>query len=706
MKAFFRQAPFFRLIFPLVAGIEMRINFSFPEILAYWMLLLTLLITFCFVIIRKLAINYGLRWVSGVSIYLLVFCLGVLLTNKKIGPHPGMLSESTQATEMIGVISDPPEGRAKSVMCFVDVYQVKTMKGFTLCDSKMLVYIAKDSCALALNAGDIIVFKSSIDNIKSTGNPYEFDYRKYLSYQGIHHSGYANKSSWKLLARNELPFYQILAYHARSNLLSVFAKIGLTGDELGVASALIVGDKTSLDAEVKQAYIASGTMHILAVSGMHVALLYWVLGMLLSFLDRVSYGKFIKLFLLLSGVWFYALMTGLGGSILRAAIMITFVIIGQSFRRNISIFNSLAASAFVLLLINPFNLIDPGFQLSYFAVLGIVLFYPLIYAWFDIQTWLGNQLWSLTAVTLAAQILTTPITLFYFHQFPNLFLVSNLIMIPLSTLVMYFAMILIPFSGWDWLAGLLGKIFNFLVWLLNKVVITIEHLPYALTKGIYINWVDVCLLYMFICFGILYLWRKRALYFILSLSVIALLSFHRTFDKYQNFLNNEFVVYNDGKNIVLQFHSGPKSVWLVGERNAHVNRYIDVAISASECKENRVLLLDSIQKQSKGKGRILDDHLWVRGDFVQFHDKKIAIIKGDKACNAVIPPVRIDYLILREGDSKTAENAGSFYSAGLVVINPTITGSNAKRIEKIFLDKRVETYNIDNRGALRINTGN
>jgi competence protein ComEC len=457
-----------------------------------------------------------------------------------------------------------------------------------------------------------------------------------------------------------------------------------------------------LDKEIKQAYVASGTMHILAVSGMHVALLYWVLNLLLSFMDRKVYGKYLKLIILLMAVWFYAMITGLGGSILRASAMITFVIAAQAFNRKINIFNSLAASAFFLLLLNPNNLVDVGFQLSYFAVISIVIFHPMIYGWFNINNWIGDQLWSLTAVTLSAQIITTPISLYYFHQFPNLFLVSNLIMIPLSTLIMYFAMILIVCSAWTWLAIYMGKVFNFFVWLLNKTVLTIEGFPFALTKGIYINWVEVCLLYMLICFITFYLVKKRAVYLILSLSVILILLCYGFVVQYPSYKARQVVIYNENNNTVIQFRNGNYSTWLVGAENERVKGYIERSRYAMHCEYNQVLLLDSVIRKSRPNGLSFNSGLWMRGNFLQFGTKKMVVSDGSEIPRSTKFHMDVDCLMIRNNPTFQHAQALKNFQTPNVILDASNTKYKAKKIEEMFLGENVSVVNMASSGAITI----
>jgi competence protein ComEC len=639
--------------------------------------------------------------VFGLFIYLSVFLLGIFLTDKDLEVPANSLNESSQPVEVVGTIREPPEEKAKSVQCYMNVEEAREGEKLVHCKDKVLIYFQKDSSAKTLKAGDVIIFKSIFNKIKSSGNPYEFDYKRYMAFQGIRLSGYVDARSWKYLFSGHLPVFKKWAYYLRSKLLAIFPDLGMKGDELGVASALIVGDKANLDNEIKRAYVASGTMHILAVSGMHVALLYWVLNACLFFLDRLKHGKYLKLIILLLAVWLYAMITGLSGSVLRAAAMITFVIVGNSFSRNVNIFNSLAASAFVLLLFNPFNLTDVGFQLSYVAVISIVTFYPLIYERIEIQNWFGNQLWSITAVTIAAQIVTTPLSLYYFHQFPNLFLVSNIIMIPLSTVIMYMAMTLIPFSGWGWMMGWLGKVFNSLVWLLNKVVLTIEGLPFALTKGIYISWLDVCLFYVLIGFMAFYFIKKQAVYFLLGLTTVLVLLTHGLFVKYQYFTSKEMMVYNDKDNVIIQFRSGAESTWLVAGKCDHLPRFVQTSADAMLCKTNHVFLLDSVKRVSQQTGRWLGEGLWIKGDFIQFFERRIAVMDGEQTAKSLSKQIRVDYLIVSNVNHNKETLPGHLNVKKFLVTAPVISGYMSRKMERLVANPKMVIYNIEKSGAFR-----
>jgi competence protein ComEC len=207
--------------------------------------------------------------------------------------------------------------------------------------------------------------------------------------------------------------------------------------------------------------------------------------------------------------------------------MLSFISFGQISNRQSFVANAIASSAFILLLINPMQITDVGFQLSYIAVIGIVLFYPFLVKLVYFKNIFLSNIWQLTAVSIAAQITTFPLTLYYFHQFPNYFILSNILAIPISTLAMYSALLLVTTSFIPFLFTLSGMLLNVLINLMNTVVLWIERLPYAQTKGITISEIEIIFLYLLVTCVTLYLIRKKASFLLLSLTIVLVLLWYR-----------------------------------------------------------------------------------------------------------------------------------------------------------------------------------
>jgi len=339
-------------------------------------------------------------------------------------------------------------------------------------------------------------------------NPGEFDHKRYLAFHNVYHRAYLKNTDWVYSGNTSANPLLQFSLTLRNKLLNILSANHIKGNEFSVGAALLLGYEDQLDQDIISSYANTGALHVLSVSGLHVAIVYVFFNWLLFFLDKMKYGAIIKTILLLAFLWLYTLITGLSPSVLRATTMLSFIVIAKASNRYTNIYNTLAASIFLLLLIDPFLIMNVGFQLSYLAVIGIVYIQPKIYDWFYVQNWLLDKTWMLTSVSIAAQIATFPLALFYFHQFPNYFLVSNFIVIPLSTLVIYLGIALFVLAKVSMVALYLSMGFNYSVWFLNESVKEIEKWPYASLQGISITVLENWLFYGFIIL-FFYLFNKR-----------------------------------------------------------------------------------------------------------------------------------------------------------------------------------------------------
>ena len=249
--------------------------------------------------------------------------------------------------------------------------------------------------------GDRILFVGKVNEVKTQGNPNEFDYKRFLINRGITGQTFIQSNRFKVIdTQNGNKLFET-AYKFRTKLASVYKNNRIGGREFAVLKALTLGDKSEIDTETKQSYSYSGATHILSVSGLHVGIIYVLFNFFLRFLGRLktkkfNYGVWLKVIILLIILWGFALLTGLSPSVKRASLMFSFVVIGHAGKRYVNIYNSIAASAFVLLIVNPYDITDIGFQLSYIAVISIVYFQPIIRRLFVIKNKLLYYFWSLT----------------------------------------------------------------------------------------------------------------------------------------------------------------------------------------------------------------------------------------------------------------------------------------------------------------------
>lgn len=404
--------------------------------------------------------------------------------------------------------------------------------------------------------GDELIIKGSPQELEGPANPYEFNYKQYLRFNNIYHRQYAesnqlvvigNNPEWGLVARaleaREF-FSQILSSHIDSKR------------ELNIIMALTLGVKEGLDPETKRAYSAAGAMHVLAVSGLHVGIIYVLVLFLLKPLGKRWYHRWLRAIISMMFLWTFAFITGLSPSVLRAVTMFSFVAVGQALGRNSSTMNTLAVSAFVLLWIDPFLLMSVGFQLSYLAVFGIVYLHPKLYSIWAPSSWIADKLWSISCVAVAAQIATAPLGLLYFHQFPTYFFLSNLIVIPAAFLVLILTIIVLATSPLPFIAGLVAKLLFGVVWILNEIVVFVEHLPYSQIDEVSITTMDTWLIYLFIG-ALLLLFHYRNIKFAgLAVAILAMLSFNQLQQIMDNSNQLSIVIYDINRHAAVDFVSG------------------------------------------------------------------------------------------------------------------------------------------------------
>ena len=430
--------------------------FSFED--SYYSVITTIIALVALLIISKRNKTVKNDFLFGVVLYMTLFVGGSLVSQMSLHDYTKLKAADFYQCAIIEPVKEKTNSYQLTLL--INAKSIDSVWSFS--KGKALIYIEKDSLSSKLKFGDKLLIKGNLNVLEPPKNPKEFDYKKHLENRSIYQQGYLASDDWRLLGSKSKGL-DVFANDARQFLLSSLQSNGIEGDQYAIASALILGSKDELDFEVKQAYATAGAMHVLAVSGLHVGIIFLILNTLLSILDTSKKGRVVKAIILLIVLWSYAFITGISPSVLRAATMFSFVITGTVLNRKSSIYNTLAASAFFLLIINPNLLFEVGFQLSYIAVLGIVYLQPLIYKRIYTRWWLLDKVWAITAVSIAAQIATLPLTLYYFNQFPTYFMLSNLLVIPSAVVILSLGILLFITSPIPAISERLG-------WVLNKFI--------------------------------------------------------------------------------------------------------------------------------------------------------------------------------------------------------------------------------------------
>ena len=394
--------------------------------------------------------------------------------------------------------------------------------------------------------GDVVGVKCEFEKISNPGNPGEFDVESYWKNKRISFQAFADKESYIFLDKIESSFLgdRVDQVH---DFLTKTLEDKFEGEELGIIKAMILGDKSSLDSEVRSLFSDTGAMHVLAVSGLHVGIVMVILMTIMSW-----FSKWIKrntaIILVTCMLWGYALITGFSPSVLRSVFMFSILILSQlSGRQNVPL-NTLFLSAFVLLLIEPNFLFDPGFQLSYLAMIGIFLLYPKVEALFEFRYKWMDYLWKGIAVGLAAQIFTTPLCLHYFHQFPNYFIVSNLGMMLLSGLLLGVGMAFLVFARFPVIAAIVSTSLLLIVSITIYFLQFIQELPGAVAYGFYFQiWVAICLIILVVLASVAFSKIHRIVSIILIVFGFALIQFSR----WEKLNSNQITVFNSSRPFIL-----------------------------------------------------------------------------------------------------------------------------------------------------------
>ncbi len=437
---------------------------------------------------------------------------------------------------------------------------------------KIILYFKKDSLVPPIVYGSQIIFKKALQEIKNSGNPGGFDYKRYSLFQGITHQVYLKPGDFSLLASTNKKWLHSFLDMTREKVLNIL-RTNIRGEkELGLAEALLIGYKDDLDKTLVQSYTNTGVVHIIAISGLHLGLIYWLLLLLLKPLQQRKYLKWIRPVIIILGLWLFSLLAGAQPSILRSAVMFTCIVLGENLSKKTSIYNTLALSAFILLVWNPYWLWDVGFQLSYSAVLSIIIFMQPIYKLFYIKNKLLDFFWKLNAVTIAAQILTLPVSIYHFHQFPTYFLLTNLVAVPLSSILVLGEIFLCIISFIPAVALFTGKALYWQIWLMNNYIEKIESLPFSLWDGLQINITQAIFLFLFIT-GISYwLFEKKKAG--LKMGLIALFCFWglRSFSFWQADRQQKIIVYNVPQHKAIDFING-RSYFFAGDTDLIKNDF-------------------------------------------------------------------------------------------------------------------------------------
>ncbi|GHT06397.1 hypothetical protein AGMMS49525_14640 [Bacteroidia bacterium] len=425
---FLQQAPFIRLLMFFICGIVTQYRTDVSAGFLPLAVGATVIVGVSFVpIIQR---TWRWRGLFGVGLGVGLFACGGFVM--QLSQHNQEWSDELTSTHLYeAIVTEDPVLKPKSRMCRVEITSVGAhprMRPETVIGKKAVLYLALDSLSQTVVAGNRLWFYAKLE----AAPPY---LREYAA------TGFVPSGQWILASEGDRNIMRaktlpIMALKVRRVLLERLQKIVPNHAAYGIAAAMMFGDRSDLDADLKVSFANIGAAHILAISGTHFTILFGMLYYLLSFLGNARRAKILKHGLMLPLIWGFAFMTGFSPSVFRAALMMSLWAIGDAFSFRSLTLNTVAIAAFFMLLYEPFYLFDVGFQLSFLAVISIVLINPPLVKLYRSRNPLLKYLWDMISVSVSAQMGVLPLTVYYFHQFPVLFLATNLLLLPLSTILL------------------------------------------------------------------------------------------------------------------------------------------------------------------------------------------------------------------------------------------------------------------------------
>lgn len=695
--------PILKIFLPFLFGIIIGFYITYDFFSLSIITIAVLIFGFIAILLLKKYSTYHFRWLDGVisSLVFIILGLNLCVGNKEINNPKHFNNFQQKETQYIYKIIESVEEKKRSYKTTAEVIAFNINNKWQLTEGKAIVYITKDSASKILQYGDVIYSNTAPTEVKPPANPNEFNYKNYLASKNIYHQVYLSSNKWILLKNGEGNIFKNFSLQLRNKLLQIFQKNNVEGEDYAVVSALILGYDDKIDAELLKSYSNAGITHILSVSGMHVAVIYGALLFIFGFIERLKKLKYTKPIILLSFIWFYAMLTGLSPSVMRSAAMISFVIIGQSLNRKVDIYNSLIVSAFFLLAIDPFFLKDVGFQLSYLALFGIIWLQPYIAKWWQPQNKIIKSIWTLINVSIAAQLITTPICLFYFHQFPNYFLLANLIIVPLSTVIIYAAIGILIFSPISIVSEIFGSITAFLINKMNIVIRFIEQLPYSTTNGIWINTFEMTVIYVFIFSLIFYFIYYKVKYIYISLaSILTLVIFNLnlSINKQNEYKLNVYAV---KKHTAIEFTHNNNQILLIDSIDTEINSKLKFHLQNNWIKNN---IENPIIKTFQQNKSISNNHLklFYYKDFMLFNDIKLLRINKESNIANNKTKINVDYIILSQNQPYELAFLSKLFNCKNFIIDSSNSFKKTREWTKECENLALNYHNVNESGAFQL----
>lgn len=701
MIPFLHKYPFFRLAVPWMLGIYCgdRFSDSFSEPL--WGFLACILWS-CLSFLFYFSERYSWRWCFGVSLSLFCLAGGWLSVNLQLKTAAETEFPKEEVVYRLRV-NDFPEVRERTFLCRVWLKERHDSLGIHPVNKQAILYFQRDSLSSRLQMGEELWVRSRISPPVSARNFDEFDYARYLIRKGISGTGFVASGHWQFSeCRKEKEgiatvLYRLAASY-RTQIENLYRRLGIEGDEQAVLSALTLGDKTDLSESVRESYSVAGVSHVLALSGLHIGLLYALAFFLLRpLLLGGQSGRVLRSLLLILLLWLFAFFTGLSPSVVRSAAMFSIWALADLCGRQSFSLNTLALTAWLMLLVRPVWLFDVGFQLSFAAVLSILLFQPFLYRLCPVRHRAGTYLWGLVSVSVAAQLGTAPLVLFYFSRFSTHFLLTNLLVVPLVTLILYAAVVLLlltPMSGLQAVAAVgLEKMLR----MLNLLVRWVEQLPYASVDGIWLYPLEVAGCYLVLGAFFCYLCHRRYARLVTALVLFAAWG-----------AVHSFAVWTDRPRTSIVFYNvrGCPAVHCIESSGHSCIQYADSLSNRQRLRQTAANYWHHchLYPPAEGSRDSVGQHFFRRQQLICWHGQRVCMVtdnrwKQQRTDDGAV--CRVDYLYICKGYTGQLAALTRLFLPGCVILDSSLSDYRRNRLKEECQQNHLHFISLSDEGSVR-----
>lgn len=614
-------------------------------------------------------------------------------------PHAETAADEVPRTYR-GILVEPPALRARTVKLTLQLQAVAEDSLFRPVEEKCLLSLERSETAENLNYGDELLFKSRLQPVEPPLNEAAFDYRKYLARRGICRQAYASSGQWTLSGTGNGNPLLLQTSRWRSRLVFLLKNGSLSEDSKGLVATMLLGDDSFLDPEVSGTYSMVGVSHILCVSGMHVGIIYLMFDYLLFFLRRNRVQRMLKALLLVAVVWLYACMVALSPSVVRSAVMFSFVSVGKVFRQQTQTYNSLLTSAFLMLLLRPLLLFEVGFLMSYLAVWGIVCLQPRLQRCWRPRFRLAAYLWGIWSVSIAAQLFTSPISIYCFHQFPTWFLLSNVVVVTLAPFVIGLGMAYLLCSFSPLLSGLVAKVLDVLIRIMHGGVAAVAAIPGASIQDIYLSPLQLALLYAALFLLLSFLVKKRASVLLAVLCCLCAVAADGVLHVFRNQERQEVRLFAVARHAAVEAANGRDALFFTDVPEDYAGGNFDFSVKGSQLKNGstqaRLLLADTLTDGWVKSGtyfQIAGLSFWVPQGFIRKDGFRF-------------PDGFPDYLMVCDSLKTPAENVLQVLHPSAVCLPPKLPAYRRQQWKEACAAAGISLLDMGDCGMLKINIEN